>query len=67
MRQVIAQRLTESKQTIPHFYLEKQVKMDNLIKFRKRIIEETQQKLSVTDFLIKAAAKACKEVPETNS
>ncbi len=41
--------------------------MDNLIKFRKEANEKSGLKMTITDFLIKAIAKACKDVPETNS
>ena len=40
--------------------------MDKLLAFRKQLNEETKQKLSVSDFIIKAVAKASSEVPEAN-
>lgn len=67
MRKVIANRLTESKRNIPHYYLEADIQMDNLLQFKKNLFEETQVKLSINDFIIKAVSKACLEVPETNS
>lgn len=67
MRKIIADRLTESKRDIPHYYLESEIKMDNLLKFKKQIFLETSQKLSINDFIIKAVSKACLQVPETNS
>ncbi|CAH1772921.1 unnamed protein product [Owenia fusiformis] len=70
MRQVIAKRLTESKQTIPHYYLSIDINMDEIIALRKELNEylaKENQKLSVNDFVIKAAAQACKKVPEANS
>ncbi len=41
--------------------------MDKLLALRKQLNESSDQKLTITDFIIKAVAKACKEVPETNS
>lgn len=69
MRQVIARRLTESKQTVPHFYLTVDVELDALLKLRKQINERpnTAAKLSVNDFIIKACALALKEVPAANA
>nr|KAG5685216.1 hypothetical protein BaRGS_013995 [Batillaria attramentaria] len=70
MRQVIAKRLTQSKQTIPHYYLTVDVKVDNVLKVRKELNEllaKQGMKLSVNDFIIKASAIACKKVPECNS
>ncbi len=70
MRKIIAARLTEAKQTIPHFYLRRNVQLDNLLKTRAEInsgLAETGQKLSVNDFIIKASAKALQAVPECNA
>ncbi|KAL8558132.1 hypothetical protein ACOMHN_021450 [Nucella lapillus] len=70
IRQVIAKRLSLSKQTIPHYYLTIDVNMDNVLRVRKELNEtvaKTGGKLSVNDFLIKASALACKKVPEANS
>lgn len=66
MRKVIAERLTQSKQQIPHYYLNTSVKMDKLLAFRKKANEQAEIKLSVSDFIIKAVAKASKMVPEAN-
>uniref|UniRef100_A0A3Q1JGI9 Dihydrolipoamide acetyltransferase component of pyruvate dehydrogenase complex n=1 Tax=Anabas testudineus TaxID=64144 RepID=A0A3Q1JGI9_ANATE len=52
---VIAQRLMQSKQTIPHYYLSVDVNMDQVLELRK----ETNIKLSVNDFIIKASALSC--------
>ncbi|XP_067910049.1 dihydrolipoyllysine-residue acetyltransferase component of pyruvate dehydrogenase complex, mitochondrial [Heterodontus francisci] len=70
IRKVIAQRLMQSKQTIPHYYLSIDVNVDGILKLRKELNEEVKSeniKLSVNDFLIKASALACLKVPEANS
>ncbi|KAL3889497.1 hypothetical protein ACJMK2_001837 [Sinanodonta woodiana] len=70
MRQVIAKRLLESKQTIPHYYLTIDVSVDNVLRLRKEfneILSKENQKLSVNDFVIKASALANRKVPEANS
>ncbi|MEO1564288.1 MAG: pyruvate dehydrogenase complex dihydrolipoamide acetyltransferase [Pseudomonadota bacterium] len=69
MRKTIASRLTEAKQTIPHFYLRRSVQIDNLLKTRKEInagLEAAGKKVSVNDFIIKAVAKALKDNPMCN-
>lgn len=69
MRKVIAARLTESKQTVPHFYLTVECNIDALLAARKRLNAHggDDYKLSVNDFVIKAAACALKRVPEANA
>ena len=69
MRQVIARRLTESKQTVPHFYLTVDVELDALLALRKQINERPNAaaKVSVNDFIIKACALALREVPAANA
>uniref|UniRef100_A0A673XCD6 Acetyltransferase component of pyruvate dehydrogenase complex n=1 Tax=Salmo trutta TaxID=8032 RepID=A0A673XCD6_SALTR len=64
IRRVIAQRLMQSKQTIPHYYLSVDVNMDQVLELR---MELNNIKLSVNDFIIKASALACLKVPEANS
>lgn len=66
MRKVIAERLTVSKSTVPHFYLTVDVRMDKLMKLRRKLAEKEGVKLSVNDFIIKALAKALIEVPDAN-
>ncbi|MEM8699950.1 MAG: E3 binding domain-containing protein, partial [Pseudomonadota bacterium] len=59
MRRTVAQRLTEAKQTIPHFYLRRTVMLDPLLDLRRRMnaaLEGRGVKLSVNDFIIRAAA-----------
>lgn len=70
IRRVIAQRLMQSKQTIPHYYLSIDVNMDQVLDLRKELNEEVKSdnvKLSVNDFIIKASALSCLKVPEANS
>ncbi|MFC3568301.1 pyruvate dehydrogenase complex dihydrolipoamide acetyltransferase [Paracoccus simplex] len=70
MRRTIAARLTEAKQTIPHFYLRRSAKLDELMKFRAMLnkqLESRGVKLSVNDFIIKACALALQEVPDANA
>ncbi|KAL5279279.1 DLAT family protein [Megaselia abdita] len=70
IRGVIAKRLLESKQTIPHYYVTVECQVDNLMKFRERINKKYEKKgvkVSVNDFIIKATAAACRKVPESNS
>ena len=69
IRKVIARRLTEAKQTIPHIYLTVDVKLDALLKLRGELnaaLASQGVKLSVNDLLIKALAKALVQVPKCN-
>jgi len=66
IRKVIARRLTEAKQQIPHFYLSVDCRIDTLLATRKRI-NEAGNKVSVNDFVILATAQALKEVPAANA
>ena len=67
IRKIIAERTTQTKNTVPHFYLTIESKVDKLIKLRKIINEEnTKYKISINDFLIKAIAVAQKNNPLTN-
>jgi pyruvate dehydrogenase E2 component (dihydrolipoamide acetyltransferase) len=67
MRRVIAQRLTQSKQTAPHFYVTVDCEIDRLLAMRAEANGASDEKLSVNDFVIKAAALALKKVPEANA
>ncbi|MGC8202256.1 pyruvate dehydrogenase complex dihydrolipoamide acetyltransferase [Aliiroseovarius sp. PTFE2010] len=70
MRKIIAARLTEAKQTIPHFYLRRDIKLDALLKFRADLnatLADRGVKLSVNDFIIKACALALQQVPDANA
>ncbi|MEI6406604.1 MAG: dihydrolipoamide acetyltransferase family protein [Actinomycetes bacterium] len=66
MRQAIARRLTESKSTVPHFYLTAPVIADDLLNMRKKINEWSQTKVSVTDLILKTVAAAFADVPDAN-
>jgi pyruvate dehydrogenase E2 component (dihydrolipoamide acetyltransferase) len=69
MRKTIARRLSESKQTVPHFYLTVRCNLDPLLKLRSELnasLAPRGIKLSVNDFMIKALAKALTEVPDAN-
>ncbi|XP_042884194.1 dihydrolipoyllysine-residue acetyltransferase component of pyruvate dehydrogenase complex, mitochondrial-like [Penaeus japonicus] len=70
IRNVIAKRLCQSKQSIPHYYLSIDVCMDEIAQLRQefnRLLEKEGIKISFNDFIIKASALACKKVPEANS
>ena len=70
MRKTIAARLTEAKQTIPHFYLRRDVQLDALMTFRETLNAQLAGrgvKLSVNDFIIKACANALQAVPAANA
>ncbi len=70
MRKTVAARLSEAKQTIPHFYLRRSVQLDALMKFRAQLnaqLEGRGVKLSVNDFIIKACALALQKVPDANA
>jgi pyruvate dehydrogenase E2 component (dihydrolipoamide acetyltransferase) len=74
MRKTIARRLTESKQTVPHFYVTVDVSLENLLPLRERLNLQAPKdkdgkpawKVSVNDFIIKALAMALIKVPEAN-
>jgi pyruvate dehydrogenase E2 component (dihydrolipoamide acetyltransferase) len=73
MRRIIAERLTLAKQTIPHFYLSIDCKLDALLKARKRLNAMAPEgtprafRLSVNDFIIKALAMALQQTPRANA
>ncbi|MGV6838623.1 MAG: pyruvate dehydrogenase complex dihydrolipoamide acetyltransferase [Planktomarina sp.] len=70
MRKTIAARLTEAKQTIPHFYLRRDIVLDNLLAFRAQMnghLASKGVKLSINDFIIKACAMALQSVPAANA
>jgi len=66
MRKAIARRLTESKSTVPHFYVTTDCRVDELLAVRARINESSPIKISVNDFVIKAVASAFADVPSAN-
>ena len=67
MRKVIADRLTESKTTIPHAYGSIDCHMDQIAKLRKQLKKDFDMKISVNDFVIRASALALKKVPAINA
>ncbi len=68
MRKTIAKRLLESKQTVPHYYLAADCRLDKLLALRKELNDSANgaYKISVNDFIVKACAIALKQVPEAN-
>jgi pyruvate dehydrogenase E2 component (dihydrolipoamide acetyltransferase) len=73
MRRIIAERLTQSKSTVPHFYLTVDIRLDTLLSARERLNARSPKdgprayKLSVNDFVIKALALALQNVPAANA
>jgi len=70
MRRVIGKRLQASKMEVPHYYLTLDIEMDKVMALRKEIntsYEKEGIKVSVNDFIIKATALACRQVPAVNS
>jgi pyruvate dehydrogenase E2 component (dihydrolipoamide acetyltransferase) len=80
MRKVIAQRLAESKSSTPHYYLTAEINLDRVLKLRQAFNAAAKEgdgktkdgvkagtKLSINDFVLKAAAIALQDVPEANS
>jgi pyruvate dehydrogenase E2 component (dihydrolipoamide acetyltransferase) len=66
MRRTIARRLSESKATIPHFYLRADCRMDALLALRAQINAHAPRKISVNDIIIKATAAALRDMPDMN-
>ncbi len=70
MRKTIAARLTEAKQSVPHFYLRRDIRLDALLAFRGQLNKQLEArgiKLSINDFVIKACALALQQVPDANA
>ena len=67
MRRAIAQRLTESKTTVPHFYVTAHVRADRLLALRQEINVDAPRKISVNDLVVKAVAAAMLKVPAANA
>lgn len=69
MRQAIARRLSESKQTSPHFYVTKAIDMTEALALRKQVntVLQDEEKVSVNDLIIKAVAKAADSFPAVNA
>lgn len=68
MRKVIAKRLVESKQTVPHFYLTIDCRVDEILRIRQTLNKYIEpEKLTVNDFVIKAVAMALRDHPDANA
>lgn len=67
MRRAIARRLTESKTTVPHWYVTVDARLDALLAYRKQLNQISPVKISVNDLLIKAIAAALQAVPAANA
>ena len=69
MRKTIARRLTESKQTVPHFYLSVECEIDALLEMRKSLNDKANDayKISVNDMVLKAVALGLRKVPAANA
>jgi pyruvate dehydrogenase E2 component (dihydrolipoamide acetyltransferase) len=70
MRRVIGERMTQSKQQVPHYYASVEVEMDDLLALRKQLNEQLEEqgiKLSINDFVMKAVALALKDFPNLNA
>jgi len=67
LRQIIAQRTTQSKQEVPHFYVTVEVDLDRIMMIREAFKVEEGGKISVNDFVIRAATLALQEMPSVNS
>lgn len=66
VRRAVARRLTESKSTVPHFYVTTDCRVDELLALRKQVNEALSVKISVNDLVIKAVAAAFQDVPDAN-
>jgi pyruvate dehydrogenase E2 component (dihydrolipoamide acetyltransferase) len=67
MRRIVAEKMTKSKTTIPHFYLTNEVNVSKIITLRNQIFKEKQKKISFHNFILKALGVALKEYPALNS
>ena len=73
VRKIIARRLTEAKQTVPHFYVSMDIELDALLKLRAELNLRSAKdgpgayKLSVNDLIIKAAAVTLRRIPKVNA
>jgi pyruvate dehydrogenase E2 component (dihydrolipoamide acetyltransferase) len=67
MRKIIASRLTESKQTVPHSYTSVEIELDQFLKLRKQFAKNHEIKISVNDFVLRSCALALRDVPQVNA
>lgn len=66
MRRAIARRLTESKSSVPHFYLTAHCNVDRILVLRREVNEARGLKISLNDWIVKAVGQALVEVPDAN-
>ncbi|KAF2070203.1 hypothetical protein CYY_008479 [Polysphondylium violaceum] len=66
IRKVIATKLTQSKQTVPHMYMTVEVDLDQVVRYRK-LLQQSDIKISVNDFVLRACALALRDNPLANS
>ena len=66
LRRAVAARLSESKQTVPHFYVKRSVRIDSLLELRKQLNEVSTTRISVNDLVVRAVASAHVQMPEAN-
>jgi pyruvate dehydrogenase E2 component (dihydrolipoamide acetyltransferase) len=66
-KRVTAERLTEAKQTVPHFYVSVECEVDKLLALRSQLNKVATTKITINDMLIKACSLACLKIPVTNS
>jgi pyruvate dehydrogenase E2 component (dihydrolipoamide acetyltransferase) len=67
LRRAVAARLTASKQTVPHFYVKRSVRIDPLLALRAQLNDVSPHRISVNDLVIRAVGAAHVEVPEANA
>ncbi|MFZ4507444.1 MAG: dihydrolipoamide acetyltransferase family protein [Fimbriimonas sp.] len=67
LRQITAKRTTESKQQVPHFYVSVDVDIEKIVALRAQFEQEGSGKVSVNDFVVKACARALRDMPEVNA
>ena len=67
LRSIIAERTQHSKQTVPHFYVTREVDLEKILSLRKQFEQDNSGKVSINDFVVKASAKALKDMPIVNS
>ena len=66
IRRAVATRSTASKQTIPHFYVRRSARINDLMRLRAELNEASKQRISINDMVIRAVAVAHKQIPEAN-
>lgn len=67
LRQITAKRTTESKQQVPHFYVTVEVDVERILQLREMFAAENSGKVSINDFVVKACARALRDMPEVNA